>query len=274
MDNLFGYQTGQTVFHRLTGSAKLIIFLLLTISGVLSFDIRYLLLLTVVALLGLWQARISWQRIRVIVILTVIFALLNLILIYVFSPQYGVHLFGSQHLILGSGPYALTQEQLLYEAMVLLKYLFSLPLALIFLFTTNPSQFSAGLNRIGVPYSVAYAVTITLRYIPNTQRQFFMIKKVQEARGYNISKKSSWTQKINGVVRILTTLIFSTLDQIDEVTQAMELRRFGKGKKRSWYYEQSFGKLDTIALILALGFLALGIGLMVINQGRYWNPFA
>ena len=38
------------------------------------------------------------------------------------------------------------------------------PLGIIFLLTTNPSEFAASLNRIGVSYKAAYALALTLRY--------------------------------------------------------------------------------------------------------------
>ena len=53
--------------------------------------------------------------------------------------------------------------------------------------TTHPSQFAASLNQIGVPYKFAYSVSLTLRYIPDVQEEFFTIRKAQEARGLDLS---------------------------------------------------------------------------------------
>jgi energy-coupling factor transport system permease protein len=50
-----------------------------------------------------------------------------------------------------------------------------IPPAILLIVTANPSEFTASLNRIGVPYTAAYAVSLTLRYIPDysaTLRQF------------------------------------------------------------------------------------------------------
>ena len=55
--------------------------------------------------------------------------------------------------------------------------------------TTHPSQFASSLNQIGVPYKIAYSVSLTLRYIPDLQEEFFTIKMSQEARGMELSKK-------------------------------------------------------------------------------------
>ena len=56
--------------------------------------------------------------------------------------------------------------------------------------TTHPSQFAASLNQIGIPYKFAYSVSLTLRYIPDVQEEFFTIRKAQEARGLDLSQKA------------------------------------------------------------------------------------
>ncbi|GEA94319.1 cobalt ABC transporter permease [Weissella viridescens] len=271
--NIFGFHPGTTPIHQLTGTTKLIIFLSLTIFGSLSFDLRYLLLLSVVAIGALFVAKIKWTDVRVLVWLVIVFAILNLILIYVFAPQYGTHLFGSKTVLLGSGAYALTFEQLYYEIIVFTKYLFALPLALIFLMTTNPSEFSAGLNKIGISYRVAYAVALALRYIPDIQVEYQTISKVQQARGYDMSKNTSLWHRLKGAVGIMMPLMFTSLEQIDSVSRAMDLRRFGKRKRRTWYYAQKFKTLDWWAIALTSLLIGIELVLLLTNGSRFWYPF-
>lgn len=186
----------------------------LTISGIVSFDLRYLLLLIVVAIVGLAVAGIRWRYVSAVVYFVDVFALMNVVLIYVFAPQYGVRLFHHKTALLGSGPYALTLKQLVYESIVLMKYVFSLPLALIFLLTTNPTEFAAGLNKIGVSYRIAYAVALTLRYIPDVQQESVTISRAQQARGYDMSKKAPLVQRVRGAAGILMPLLFHHWDEL------------------------------------------------------------
>ncbi|QEA56926.1 energy-coupling factor transporter transmembrane protein EcfT [Weissella hellenica] len=274
MNNIFGYQPGKSIIHQLSGGTKLLIFLLLTISGMLSFDVRYLILLMIIAVVGLQVAGIRWRNVSTIVKFVAVFAAMNLLLIYLFAPQYGVKLFHTQTILFGSGRYALTLEQLFYELIVLAKYFFSLPLALIFLLTTNPSEFAAGLNKIGLSYRISYAVALTLRYIPSVQQEFVMISHAQQARGFDMSSNVPLRQRIKGVFGILMPLVFSSLSKIDEVSRSMDLRRFGKEKKRSWYYEQKFKKQDWWFLLGIVILVMIEILLIKVTGSRFWYPFS
>ncbi|MDV5039988.1 energy-coupling factor transporter transmembrane component T, partial [Enterococcus faecalis] len=156
---------------------------------------------------------------------------------------------------------------------LVLKYFCTIPLALIFLLTTNPSEFASSLNRIGVSYRISYAVALAIRYIPDIQEDFFNISLAQQARGYEMSKKGRLGQRIKGVAQIVLPLILSSLDRIETVSTAMELRRFGQKKNRTWYAQQPFHLRDFSVMILALCLLGISFWLFHVNGGRFYNPF-
>ena len=90
------------------------------------------------------------------------------------------------------GPYTLTQEQLFYQLNMTIKYLTIIPMGLIFLATTHPSEFAASLNKLGVSYKLAYSVAIAMRYIPDIQRDFIEISQAQQARGVDLSRHGGY----------------------------------------------------------------------------------
>lgn len=95
----------------------------------------------------------------------------------------GVKVYGSRHDIVHLvGRYTVTYEQLFYQLNIALKYAVVIPMALLFLLTTNPSEFAASLNRIGVNYKIAYSVSLALRYIPDIQRDYENISFSAQAR--------------------------------------------------------------------------------------------
>ena len=139
--------------------------------------------------------------------------------------------------------------------------------------TTHPSQFASSLNQIGVSYKIAYSVSLTLRYIPDVQEEYQTIKLSKEARGVELSKKAKLIKRIKGNLQIISPLIFSSLERIDSISTAMELRRFGKNKKRTWYSHQAMEMKDYGMILSALAVLVLSIVLIFLNQGRFYNPW-
>lgn len=109
--------------------------------------------------------------------------------------------------------YHVTAEQLFYQFNITLKYIAVIPPALLFLLTTQPSEFAASLNKIGVSFRLSYAVSIAFRYIPEVQRDFKTIAQAQQARGIDISRNEKIVKRVKNVVAIIVPLIFSNLNE-------------------------------------------------------------
>ena len=271
---MLSYIKKNSPIHKLTGATKLICFLLWTIAAMITYDTRVLIGLFIAGIIVFKISKIKFKDVSFILYFILFFLLLNALLIFVFSPYQGVEIYGSRtdlfHLI---GPYTVTKEQLFYELNVILKYFATIPMALLFILTTDPSEFAASLNKIGVSYKVAYTVSIALRYIPDVQRDYKDISFAQQARGIDLSSKEKLSKRIKNSAAILMPLIFSSLERIDKNSLAMELRAFGNNKKRTWYNSRKFGKIDYISIVILLMIVAISIAMVKVNGSRFYNPF-
>ena len=271
---MLSYIKKDSPIHKLTGATKLICFLLWTIAAMITYDTRVLIGQFIAGIIVFKISKIKFEDISFILYFILFFLLLNALLIFVFSPYQGVEIYGSRtdlfHLI---GPYTVTKEQLFYELNVILKYFATIPMALLFILTTDPSEFAASLNKIGVSYKVAYTVSIALRYIPDVQRDYKDISFAQQARGIDLSSKEKLSKRIKNSAAILMPLIFSSLERIDKISLAMELRAFGNNKKRTWYNSRKFGKIDYIFIVILLIIVAISIAMVKVNGSRFYNPF-
>ena len=183
-------------------------------------------------------------------------------------------IYGSKTVLLHlAGRYSVTEQQLLYHANVVLKYTATIPVVILFISTTQPSEFAASLNKIGVSYKVSYSVSLALRYIPDVLDEFHAISLAQQARGVELSGKESLIKRLKGATAILMPLILSSMERIEVVSNAMELRCFGKEPKRTWYRERKFTALDYGTIILGFVLIGISIALQFVNGGPYWNPF-
>ncbi len=272
---LFSYNSVDTPIHRLSGLTKLLCFLFLTFAVMYSYDIRVVLFIMFFSIIILKISRIQYAQIRTMVIYVLIFIVTNTIISFFFSPEMGVEIYGTRHPITKLfGNIYLTQEQILYQVTKFFKYLSVIPLGMIFLLTTNPSEFASSINRVGVPYKGSFAVALTLRYFPDIQRDYRDISLAQQARGLDLSKKAKFKDRFKNALLIVIPLIFSTLDRIELISNAMDLRGFAKNKKRTWYTSKKLDKQDysAIAISAAIFFGSLGVS-MFINHSRFFNPF-
>lgn len=272
---LFSYNYLDTYVHKLSGLTKLVCFLFLTFAVMFSYDIRVILAVMVFSFVILRISKIKFSQIRTMVIYVLIFLITNAIITFLFSPEMGVHIYGTCHIIFNLfGPYKLTQEQLLYQTTQFFKYASVIPLGIIFILTTNPSEFASALNGVGINYKAALAVSLTLRYFPDIQREYHDISMAQQARGLDLSYKAKLMDRFKNSLLIVIPLIFSTLDRIEVISNAMDLRGFGKSKTRTWYSREKLKSRDYTAMAVSAVIFTLTIMVSVfINKSRYFNPF-
>ena len=275
MSGIFNYINRESVIHRMSGATKLIVLILWSLAAMTSFDTRFLALLPILAFILFGLSKIRFSDVKFLLWFTFVFMVLNNLLIYIFSPEHGVSIYGSRTVLLeGYGRWTLTAEQLFYHLNVVLKYLATIPVVILFVSTTDPSEFASSLSKIGINYKVAYSVSLALRYIPDIQRELHDIMISQQARGLEMaSKKQNIIKRLKNASAMLFPLIISSMDRIEVIANAMELRGFGKHKKRSWYSERPFRAPDYTAIIFVCLLMVISLTLNFINGGRYFNPF-
>ena len=273
MTNIFNYIDRKSPIHNLTGATKFVCLLLWSFAAMMTYDTRILLGLSILSFILLGISNIKLKDISFLLWFTITFMVLNNILVFLFSPMHGTTLYNTYHEICKLwGDNYLTIEQLWYHLNLILKYFSTMPIVILFVSTTEPSEFAASLNKIGVKYTIAYSVSLALRYIPDVQRDYHEISQAQQARGIEMSKKESLFKRLKSASAILIPLVLQSLDRIDIITNAMELRGFGKNKKRTWYRARPFRSLDYISMVLCALLLCLSIVMNIVNGSRFWIP--
>ena len=272
--SVLGYVDRPSPIHRLNGVAKLVLVIGMISGAMIGFDTRYLVAMLVLSVVLWTLSRIRLRDLAVVLVIIAVTMLLNNLFIFLFAPDYGEELYGSRtQLVDGPWHWDVTAEQLFYQLNVTLKYFATLPGVLLFITTTRPPDFASSLNRIGVPYRVAYGVSIALRYIPDLQREFATIRLAHQARGLEMSGKAKLGTRIRNLLGAVTPLILGALERIESVASAMELRGFGRGRRRTWYGSKPLRAVDWLVIFAAVLIALIPIALLFVNDGRFWNPF-
>lgn len=275
-DKLFDYVSRHNLIYDLSGATKFLCFLMCTMAVMFSYDIRVIAGIMVFSFIMFFISQIRFAQVKGMLLYVLLFLLVNAVLTFLFDPQYGVELYGTKHEIFRLfGRYVLTEEQLLYQCTKTLKYASVVPLGMLFFLTTHPSELAASISRIGVPYKAAFTLSLTLRYFPDIIRMYQDISLAQQSRGLDMSKKEKFLTRVKNVMNICIPLIFSTLTRVDTIANTMDLRGFGKRKKRTWYSFKPLAARDwaaiAVCLLLLIGSVAVSV---FVNHSKYFNPFA
>ena len=273
MINLFNYIDRPSAIHRLTGACKLLCLIAWSLAAMTSFYTPLLIVMTLASLVLFKIAKLKVKDISFVLGVMGVYIVMNNLLIFLFSPDHGSSIYGTETVLFKLfGPYVVTAEQLFYHLNVILKNICTIPIVLLFVCTTNPSEFAASLNRIGISYRISYAVALALRYIPDIQREYRDISLAQQARGTEMSSKASLVNRLKSASSILIPLILSSMERIETISNAMELRGFGKDKNRTWYMSRKFSKMDIAFIAGSLLLMAVSL-LITALKGRFFNPF-
>lgn len=274
MSKILSYEEKDTWIHRLSGATKLIFAILWCLTSMLTYDTRVLVIMMVLSLIIFKISRTQWRQVGAVFKMVLLFLSLNVIGVFLFSPYHGTEIYGTKTVLFHiAGSYDMTAEQLFYELNMIIKYFTVIPGVFMFLVTTNPSEFAASMNRIGISYNIGYSIAIALRYIPDVQDEFTKIKNAQAARGIEMSGKASLISRIKNTSSIIFPLIFSSMDRIDVVSNAMELRCFGKHKKRTWYMARPFKRNDYLTIAFVVIFMVAALIITYADGSRFYNPF-
>ena len=115
---IIGYHAGTGFVHSLSGASKLLFFILVSVAAMISYDTR---LLLVIAILSLSLFRLSGIRLRdvsFVLVFAGVFAILNILMVYLFAPQYGQDIYGSSTVLLnGFGIYNVSLQELSLQSM-------------------------------------------------------------------------------------------------------------------------------------------------------------
>ncbi|MBM7544684.1 energy-coupling factor transport system permease protein [Weissella beninensis] len=283
MNNTFviDYVPGKTKLQQLQGISKLALLGVMLIFIMISFDIRVLVPMFIFNTGLVIATKPSWQKIKGLLYFILITNTINVLLMYLVSPDIGPQSIGSKHVIFEIiGRYNLSVETLFYLGVRFLKIMCMFVASLWFILSITPSQLAQGLYKLHVPYRICTVVALGLRAIPDILRDYQAINQALQMRGLELDKRrASVFKRLKHAMMIVIPLILTTFEQVDTIASAMDLRLYGSTKKRSYYIEKPLTKVDYLALavagLLLLVLIAYCLGVVLHTQvgaSRIWYP--
>jgi energy-coupling factor transport system permease protein len=259
-----------------------LIFYACFLAAVLMFwDLRYLAPLFVLAMVAVLTSGVAWHEVRRPVIF-----ILGFILIYAFftflTGRGGEEFYEQEHLIRRfSAPFTIlglrltvdiTVERLAYALSQFIRVLSLGLMTIIIPYTLNPSLYGVAFHGLGMPDKFAYAMDLTMRFIPTFGRDFSLTMDAQRARGYELEKISGGlVAQVRKLGPLIVPVTIHAIVGAEDIIDAMDLRAFGT-LRRTWIDKLTYRRRDYALIAFGVLIFATALALSVLGYGRFWVP--
>jgi energy-coupling factor transport system permease protein len=126
--------------------------------------------------------------------------------------------------------------------------------SVLFLSTTKVEEFTAGLARLGVPYRVGFAITLSFRLVPLFMDSALTVVQAQTLRGYDFNRGGPFT-RIKRYVPVVIPVFMGALRKANAMAMALEARGFGMSHQPTSFIEYRVepGDMAAAAVLFLLG---------------------
>jgi len=252
----FLYIEQESFFRRLHPSGKIIALALVFVAALMLDHPLYMLALWAIAI----PAGILSKGFKLLARLKFLFlavCLASFILWATFTRE-GAPLFAL-------GAISFTREGILFAAGNALRLGLMLFFGLCFIASTPIEDLYYGLVKLGVPFPVSFALSLSFRLVPIFSESAAAILQAQKSRGLKVSGNP--LAKLKSYFPLSVPVFLSALRKVDQLSIALEARGFGAKTKRTSWIEFKFSRRDWLLLGLCLALDACCIGLRILGHG-------
>jgi len=252
--------------------------------GVITFwDIRYLLPFFVFALFVLFTSGVKWHEIRRAFLFIIGFVFFYAILTFL-TGRGGVEHYSEEHLIRQfRAPFAIlgwvptlniTIERIFYAVSHLVRVSSLAIMTILIPYSLDPRLYGITFRGLGLSDKFAYAMDLTMRFIPTFGRDFQLTMDAQRARGYELEKLSGGLiEQVRKMGPIFVPVTIHAIIASEDIIDAMDLRAFGVGP-RTWLDVLERDFKDRLLIWSGVAMLVVSLALGILGYGSFWVPEA
>lgn len=244
-------------------------------------DVRYLAVYLVIALGAVIGSRIPWREMSrawlFIGGFIIFFSFMTFLTgrggMEVYTQEHLITRFEAPFRILGWQPRLDVTLERAFFALSQLARVFSLAsMTILIPYTLNPGLYGVTFRGLGLPDKFAYAMDLTMRFIPTIGRDFSLTLDAQRARGYELDNlKGGVLAQVRKLAPLIVPVTIHALSSSEDIIDAMDLRAFGVGP-RTWLEQLHFRRRDYVLVGFAILLLSSSLALSIIGLGKFWVP--
>ncbi len=244
-------------------------------------DVRFLLPFLIIALFTLFTSQVTWKEIRRAFLFIVGFVFFFAILTFL-TGRGGSEVYAQEHLIrefkasfhiFGWVPtLKVTVERAFYAVSQATRAGSIAIMTILIPYSLNPALYGITFKGLGLSDKFAYAMDLTMRFIPTFSRDFQLTMDAQRARGYELEKLSGGIiEQVRKMGPIFVPVTIHAIIGSEDIIDAMDLRAFGVGP-RIWIDVLTRHTRDRILIAFGVVMLLLSFWFSIMGYGKFWVP--
>jgi len=277
------YRPRKSFIQSFDPRAWIIFFLCFMFSTLAFWDVRFLSPFFIIALFVLFTSGVKWHEVRraflFIIGFITFFALLTFL-----TGRGGEEVYKQEHLIRQfTAPFSLfgwtptlkiTVERAFFAVSQFVRVVSIAIMTILIPYSLDPALYGITFKGLGLPDKLAYAMDLTMRFVPTFGRDFQLTMDAQRARGYELEKiKGGLIEQVRKLGPIFVPVTIHAIISSEDIIDAMDLRAFGVGP-RTWLQVLQRNLRDHILIWAGVVMVALSFSLAFFGLGRFWVPEA
>jgi energy-coupling factor transport system permease protein len=251
------------------------------VSVLFFWDFRILLLFAGTALFFVLTSRVEWRETRRAWSFIAFFVFFYAFLTFL-TGRGGMEVYKQEHLLASLRfPFTLfgwqptlnmTVERIFFAFSQLLRMFSIAAMTVLIPYSIDPSLYGITFRGLGLPDKFAYAMDLTMRFVPSYGRDFQLTLDAQRARGYELEKLSGGlVAQVRKLIPLIVPVTIHAIIGSEDIIDAMDLRAFGIGE-RTWLQELHYRLRDRVLIALGVLILVGSTVLVVLGYGRFYVP--
>ena len=245
---MFEYIPGDSFLHKLDVRTKVFVFLILTS---FSFIFKSPVAASLIALISILLAASGGLSISKIIEklkpLAIIFIFMLFMTGFSYSPDYFVKPESQQILFTIWNSIPFTVGGFLLGITLLLRMIIMVITSTLLIYTTPLNDFLQLMEKISMPYQLAFVLTTAIRFIPTLEQKSEKILHAQKARGSQIGNGKFFT-RIRSYIPIMIPLITEAMRMSENLAIGMLNRGYGANEQTTSMYEIQMNKIDYLVI--------------------------
>jgi len=275
------YRKRRSLIQAFDPRAWLIFFGCYMATSVLFWDLRVLLGLLALAVIVILTSGIRWREMRRAWLFIGGFILFFSLLTFLtgrgggefYTVEHRIARLQAGFTIFGWRPaLEVTAERTAYALSQLVRVFSLASMTILIPYSLNPAHYGVAFRGLGLPDKIAYAMDLTMRFIPTYARDFQLTLDAQRARGYEIERvRGGLFAQVRKLAPLIVPVTIHAILGSEDIIDAMDLRAFGIGR-RTWLEQLHYRRRDRALIAFGLLLLTLGVAASLVGYGKFWVP--